>query len=451
MIFRSLTRRREIGANSYLLQNKNHRMVLDAGMHPGERGFDALPNFSLVPHDSLDAVLITHAHHDHIGSLPVLQQRQPSAPVYMTEATGELSSAMLHNSVNVMTRQREEQGVMEYPLFTHTELDQIRAKWNYHPTRKPFAMGRTNVECTLFDAGHIMGSAGALLRENGKTLFYTGDVNFEAQTIVREADFPREKIDALIVETTRGDHARPEGFSRRDEKERLAALIRETYERGGSVLIPVFALGKSQELLVTLHELRQLNLIPDMPVIIGGLTTKITLLYDQYASRVRRSYEGFRIMEDMGSLVAPRKGRREINLAARTIYALSSGMMTEGTISNEFARRFVTQPNNTVAFVGYTDPKTPGWRMRNAKAGDVICLDEKKPPVEVRCQIESFDFSAHAARETIVDYVRAVQPAKVLLVHGDAPAMDWFAGKFSEALPNSEIILPEPGEEITLW
>ncbi len=124
----------------------------------------------------------------------------------------------------------------------------------------------------------------------------------------------------------------------------------------------------------------QLNLIPDMPVIIGGLSTKITLLYDHYASRVRRSYEGFRIMEDMGSLVAPRKRRAEINLAARTIYALSSGMMTEGTISNEFARRFVTHPNNAVAFVGYTDPKTPGWRLRHAKPGDLVSLDEKKPP-----------------------------------------------------------------------
>lgn len=451
MIFRSLTRRREIGANSYLLQDGRRRFVLDSGMHPGEKGLDALPDFSLVPHDSVNAVLVTHAHHDHIGSLPVLQRRQPGAPVYMTEATGELSSAMLHNSVNVMLRQREEQGVMEYPLFTHTELDEIRARWDYQPTRRPFAVGRTDVECTMFDAGHIMGSSGLLLRDGDRTIFYTGDVNFEPQTIVREADFPREKVDALIVETTRGDHARPAGFSRRAEKERLAALIRETFERGGSVLMPVFALGKSQELLVTLHELHEMNLIPDMPVVIGGLSAKITLLYDHYASRVRRSYEGFRILEDMASLVPPRKGRKEIGLTARTIYALSSGMMTEGTVSNEFARRFVIHPDNAVAFVGYTDPKTPGWRLRHAGAGALVHLDERRPPVEVRARIESFDFSAHAARETIVDYVRAVQPSKVLLVHGDAPAMDWFAGQLSAELPESEIILPEPGEEIRLW
>ncbi|HEY2574176.1 MAG TPA: MBL fold metallo-hydrolase, partial [Verrucomicrobiaceae bacterium] len=237
----------------------------------------------------------------------------------------------------------------------------------------------------------------------------------------------------------------------RAEKERLAALIRETYESGGSVLLPVFALGKSQELLVTLHELREMNLIPDMPVVIGGLTTKITLLYDHYASRVRRSYEGFRIMEDMGSLTPPRKRRQEINLAARTIYALSSGMMTEGTISNEFARKFILNRGNAVAFVGYTDPSTPGWRLRHAKLGDMVSLDERRPPVEVRARIESFDFSAHAARETIVDYVKSVQPSKALLVHGDAPAMDWFAARLSQELPAMEIILPEPGEEVTLW
>src|SRR5262245_46809915 len=123
MIFRSLTRRREIGANSYLLQDGHRRIILDSGMHPAEDGTGAVHDFRSVPKGSVDAVLITHPHHDHIGSLPVLQRRQPDAPVYMTEATGELSTAMLHNSVSVMTRQREEQGVLEYPLFTHGEVD----------------------------------------------------------------------------------------------------------------------------------------------------------------------------------------------------------------------------------------------------------------------------------------------------------------------------------------
>ena len=451
MIFRSLTRRKEIGANSYLLETGRHRFIIDAGMHPKESGLDALPNLNSVPHDSVEAILISHAHHDHIGSLPVMQRRQPGAQVTMTEATGELTIAMLHNSVNVMSRQREEQNVMEYPLFTHREIDEIITRWTYHHTRRPFYLGNSDVQCTFFDAGHIMGSAGMLFNENGRTLFYTGDVNFESQTVSQAADFPTEKVDAMVIETTRGDYARPEGFTRRAEKERLAALINETDARGGSVLIPVFALGKSQELLTMIHELHEMNLIPQMPVFIGGLSAKITVIYDRYTSEVRRNYAGFRILEDMSMLVAPRKRKKELGYNARTIYALSSGMMTEGTASNEFAQGFLGNPRNAVAFVGYTDQATPGWRLRHAKEGDLVQLDEKKPPIELRCRVESFDFSAHATREGILDYVCKVSPSKVLLVHGDEPAQAWFAKSLAEKLPAAEVVSPEPGVDITLW
>ena len=451
MTFRSLLRRREIGANSYLLETDGHRIILDAGAHPKGRGLESLPQFDVVPHDSAEAIIVTHAHHDHIGALPVLQRRQPNTQVYMTEPTGEIGAAMLHNSVNVMTSQREELNIHEYPLFTHKEIDKVKPLWVYRDLRRPFYLPDTDVECTFFDAGHIMGSAGVMIRAEGKTLFYTGDVNFEPQTISREADFPTEGIDTLIVETTRGDYARPEGFTRRGEKERLAGIIREAFAANGSVLIPVFALGKTQELLLMLHELHEMDLIPEAPVVIGGLSTKTTVLYDHYASRTRRSYEGFRILEDMEMLVAPRKKRKELQYNQHTIYALSSGMMSEGTTSNTFARQFIDNPRNTVAFVGYTDPSTPGHRIRNAKPGEKIVLDEKLPPVELKCRVESFDFSAHSTRESIADYVQKVSPKKVLLVHGDAPAMEWFRQTLSATLPNSEVISPEPKQEIPLW
>ncbi|WP_050030671.1 MBL fold metallo-hydrolase [Verrucomicrobium sp. BvORR034] len=451
MTFRSLLRRREIGANSYLIENGRQRIILDAGAHPKEKGHDSLPNFNSVPHDTVNSILVTHAHHDHIGALPVLQRRQPRTPVYMTEPTGEVGAAMLHNSVNVMTRQREEQGIQEYPLFTHKEIDGIKGRWNYRDLRRPFFLPDSEVECTFFDAGHIIGSAGIMIRHEGKTAFYTGDVNFEPQTIAREADFPTTGIDTLIIETTRGDFQRPANFSRKAEKERLAQVIRETFDKGGAVMIPVFALGKSQELLVMLHELHQMDLIPNAPVFIGGLSTKMTVLYDNYASKTRRSYEGFRILEDMDTLVAPRKRRKELLYNVRTIYALSSGMMSEGTTSNQFAMRFMDNPKNTIAFVGYTDPATPGYRIRNAKQGEKIKLDPQLPEVPLLCRVASFDFSAHAVREDIVSYVTKVSPRKVLLVHGDAPAQAWFHQTLSTALPQSEIISPEPGETISLW
>lgn len=451
MRFRNLTRRREIGANCYLLEHGTHRIVLDAGMHPKQAGFEATPDFGPLPHQSADAILVTHAHHDHIGSLPVLQRRQPATHVFMTEPTGEVGSAMLHNSVNVMIKQREEQGINEYPLFTHRELDEIRARWIYRDCGRPFELPDTDLKCSFHDAGHIIGSAGILIRENGNSLFYTGDVNFEPQTIAQAADFPEHAIDVMIVETTRGDHQRPGDYSRQSEKERLGRVICETFEAGGSVLVPVFALGKTQEVMLMLHELHQHDLIPEMPVFIGGLSTKITVLYDHYAARVRRSYEGFHLLEDIDILVAPRRKGRVINYAPRSIYALSSGMMTEGTTSNQFAWKFLDNPRNTICFVGYTDPESPGGRIRLARDGDLVKLDEKLPPLPLRCRIESFDFSAHATRESISHYVERVKPRKVLLVHGDEPAQLWFENRFRETLPECEVIRPQTHEVVELW
>lgn len=451
MRFRNLTRRREIGANCYLLESGDQRVVLDSGMHPKFAGYAATPDFGPLPDHSANAIFITHAHHDHIGSLPVLQRRQEKTPVLMTEVTGELSSAMLHNSVNVMTKQREEENIPEYPLFTHRELDDIRRDWIYRDIDRPFNVPDTDWEATMFDAGHILGSTGVLIREGSNTLFYTGDVNFENQTICRAADFPTSGIDVLIMESTRGDFARPEAYSRKGEKERLASVIRDTHEAGGAVLIPVFALGKTQEVMLMVHELLQEGLIPACPLFMGGLSTKITVLYDHYASRSRRSYPGFRILEDIKMLTPRKRGRVELAANARCLYALSSGMMTEHTASNQFAWKFLDNPRNAICFVGYTDPDSPGYKIRTAKEGDMIKLARDLPPVPLRCRVESFDLSAHATREQLADYAEKVKPKKLLLVHGDEPAQMWFINRFRETMPETEVVRPDLHQPLELW
>jgi Cft2 family RNA processing exonuclease len=451
MKFCNMTRSRDIGANSYLLENNKTRLVIDAGMDPKHTGFDATPDFGALPSNSASAILVSHAHHDHIGSLPVLMRRQRGASVLMTEATGEVGSAMLHNSVNVMTSQRDELGVSEYPMFTHRELDEIQPSWMYRDFGRSFVVPDTQITASFHDAGHIIGSAGILLKEAGSTLFYTGDVCFENQTIARQADFPVEGVDVLVMETTRGTYQRPEDYSRKAEKERLAALIRDTFDANGSVLIPVFALGKTQELLLMMHELSVEGLIPSMPVFLGGLGTKITVLYDHFTDRVPRNYSGFRLLEDIDILVAPRSRRRQITYQNRAIYLLSSGMMSEGTTSNQFAFRFVENPRNAVAFVGYTDPETPGYRLRTAASGQQVVLSRELPPVTLQARVESFDFSAHASREQLAEYAEKVRPSKVILVHGEPAAQDWFANRFRDTLADTEVILPEPNKPFDLW
>src|SRR5205823_12929634 len=184
----------------------------------------------------LDGILISHAHQDHIGTVPVLMRRQPQARVFMTEMTAEIGSALLHNSVNVMTRQREELGHTLYPLFTHRETERASDLWNFCRYRQPYTFdgervgNRENEEFTFefWDAGHVLGSSGILLRAEGRTIFYTGDVNFDDQTIMQSAIFPQSDIDVLIMECTRGDTPEAVGWSRDSEEKKLEAAIDAT-------------------------------------------------------------------------------------------------------------------------------------------------------------------------------------------------------------------------------
>ena len=134
----------------------------------------------------------------------------------------------------------------------------------------------------------------------------------------------------------------------------------------------------------------------------------------------------------------------------RRIYALSSGMMTEHTLSNVFARRMLADPRHAILFVGYADPDSPAGRLRAAAAGEMVTLNEDAPPVERRCQVEVFDFSAHSQRDDILSYIRRLKPKKVVLVHGDPPAIAWFQRTLAVEEPGMEVIVPPPGVAIEL-
>jgi len=456
--FINLTRQTEIGANSYYLEVGRHRLVLDCGMHPKNAGEDALPNFKVMADREIEAVLISHGHQDHIGTLPVLMRRFPNARIFMTEATAEIGSTLLHNSVNVMTRQHEEIGAMSYPLFTHRETDRASELWHWCPLRQRISISgerarqheKDAVTFEFFDAGHVLGSTGILLRAEGRTIFYTGDVNFDDQTIMEAAIFPEEKIDILIMECTRGDHAKPADWTRAGEERRLAEAIDRTFKRGGCVLIPVFALGKTQEVLALLYKFRRERLLSEFPIYIGGLSSKMTDIYDRRASMTRRQLPRLQLMEETAPFVLNGQTIHDAPARAGRVYALSSGMMTPKTLSNIFARRVVENPLHSVFFVGYADSQSPAGLLRDAVPGVEVMLDPDESGQRVRCNIEQFQFSAHAAREALITYAKKLSPGKIVLVHGDPPAVEWMQATLTSELPASEIIVPPPGIEVEL-
>ena len=454
--FINLTRRTEIGANSYYLEAGGSGLVLDCGMHPRDDGEGALPSWKAIDGRRIDAILISHAHQDHIGTLPVLMRRQPNAPVFMTEATGEIGAALLHNSVNVMTREREELGTVLYPLFTHRETERASDRWHFCRYRQAYSAkaesGSHHGDLTFefWDGGHVLGSSGVLLRLEGRTILYTGDVNFDDQTIMSAAIFPETSIDVLIMECTRGDHPTPPGWSRESEEQRLVKAIEATFQRGGCVLIPVFALGKTQETLAMFYKFRRQRLLPDFPIYIGGLSSKMTEIYDRRANQSRRQLPRLQLLQDVAPFVLTGQTINDSPARAGRVYALSSGMMTPKTLSNIFARRIVENPRHSILFVGYTDPESPGGILRAARPGDAIRLDPDCPAQTLHCQVEQFQFSAHASRESLIAYALKLAPKKILLVHGDPGAVEWMRTQLSMQLPGSEVTVPGPGVEIEL-
>ena len=456
MRFTNLTRGAGIGSNCYRLDLGRETLLLDCGMHPEHVGTDATPLLHLLEEKPPTSVILTHAHQDHVGCLPLLQERHPGIPVLMTPGTLRIAEVMLHNSVNVMTRQHQELKLADYPLFTHRAIETASRSWVPCPLERPlspdgerFGSGE-GTAVTFHDAGHILGSAGVMIRSGGRKFFYTGDVNFEDQTIQTGARFPEEEVDVLLMETTRGDAPLPKGFTRRGEEMRFAGAVAAALEEGASVTIPVFALGKTQEVMAMLWNMQQQGVIPPTPVYIGGLSSKITAVYDAMAANVGRNLPKLQLMEGVAPYVAGGGEIQSLNPRKRAIYALSSGMMTEHTLSNIFARKVLPDPSQYLFFVGYSDPNSPAGRMRRSLHGENVQLDSGAPPVPFRCHRQEFTFSAHARREDLLSYAVKVRPKTVLLVHGDDPAVTWFRRELSALLPRSRVLAPQPGVSMDL-
>jgi Cft2 family RNA processing exonuclease len=445
-----------IGASAWFVDVEGHRLLMDAGTHPKCEGRGGLPLFKLIAQERVDAVAISHCHHDHVGSLPVAIRHFPEAHVFLTELSYFLVERVLHNSVNVMSRQREELGIREYPLYSHDEVDEIAAlfqgfrynreiEWAASHLLRP---GFVSPTLEFFDAGHALGSAGLMVRGQRETLFYTGDVCFHDQTILRKARFEDVRADVLIMETTRGNRPLPPGFSREGEVARLTAAIDRVLERKGCVLIPSFALGRTQEILALLALLMAEGKVPRQPIYIGGLGRVFTEIYDLESHRTHRQHSSLQLHEAL-QLVVLEKGQAEkMRLNGPRIFVVTAGMMSEHTASHDLAMRMAGDERHAIFFVGYADPDTPGGRLKASNIGEPFVFSPSGGEVTRRCEMESFDLTAHANREEMLEFVDQVDPRAILLGHGEEDSRRWFEEQIRARHPKVKIIQPQPGESV---
>ncbi len=436
----------EIGANSCYLNIEGTGIIIDAGLHPRRRDRLALPRFELLADKATDALLVTHAHTDHIGGLPYAMHQTPHVRVLMTRATRDLAEIMLRNSSKLLrsdvVSEFPAEALSQYNRAILRKLSLIFEGLRYREEcRLQGKWGHAPITLQMFDAAHILGSAGILMETERLRIFHSGDVNFSQQALLPGADFPRQHLDALILESTNGaDEEPPE---RSTEIARLAEIINAASDANGSVLIPAFALGKTQEVIKLIYELMRAGRIPRLPLYTGGMSRNINAIYDRYCYAVPRPEPGFEISDipqiaiDYDNLLSDEYFRRP------AIVVASSGMLNARTTAFQLAEKWLRAPNYAIVFAGYLDPDSPGYALAQSEAGRPFMMAGKS--MTRRCRVEQLRFTSHARREHLVDFVWTTKPKHVFLVHGDADACETLGAEIKKRLPQTKVYIPKLG------
>lgn len=429
----------EIGANCYYLNINGIGIILDCGMHPQKAGIDSLPKFDLLEDKPTDYVLISHAHQDHLNALPFLIKKFPHLKIFTTPQTRAIAELTLRNSISILKRQVDEK---EFEIYSRDEVDLLIKSINYKSYNEKFTLSSLNsdseIEAEFFDAGHIIGSAGILFSFDEKKIFFTGDINLSSQTLLPGASLPNEKIDILITETTYGatDSAPLQIWEK--EVERFSSSINKVINNGGSVLIPVFALGKLQEMLATIWIQMQRNKITTVDIYTGGIGNKINRVYDYNRYVVERNEKELVLHEISQKNLRELKDFDEL-FKFPSIVLASSGMIIESTNSFMLAKRWLHKKDSAIFTVGYMDPSTPGSIVAKARRGDKIQMTQRDRKVEVKCEIKNFSFSAHSKRKELLSIVEKLKPEKIILVHGDSEAIDWIGASILNQYPGKKV------------
>ena len=448
----------EIAASCHHVTFGGTGIVFDAGMDPNADGWAAVPPFELLRDRPVDHAIITHAHHDHLGSLPVLVKEVPHARVHMSKPTVMLAEMLLPSSARLQKRRIQEGSATGSPAYDVEMTDALSYVYEAHNLEAPFPLGGLHAEGeltgTFFHASHVLGAVGVLIEgeEDGerRRLFYTSDTHIGPQTILPGADFPEGSVDVLMLESTLGADPDAETASRKEQEKAFSAALKRVIDRGGSALVPVFALGRSQDMLALVARFKKRGLIPaDTPVYTAGAMRGIAAIYDdtrQSTPRLDPDFEVYSVEQER----LPRGGKKlDEALSKPGIYIVTSGMLFERTPSHSVAQHLIEDEKNGVFFVGYSKEGSPGARLLDAaQAGEQIVLDEDRGAQTIRADVERFRFSGHANRRDLIKIVDLLKPETVVLVHGEAAAKDWMYDNIRFFHPDVRVVIPGQGEEI---
>ncbi len=429
-----------IGASCTLIRLPGATLVVDCGVRYGSAS--PLPDLSQLNETRVDAILVTHAHMDHTGGLPVLLEACPAAPVFATPPTIDLVHILLRDSLKLMNIPDRES---EVPLYTEVQAEHLLRSMVPVKYHQPIQVGDTEIR--WLPASHILGAAMILLKTPAGTVLFTGDYSITAQQTVPALSRPDFQADLVISEATYGTRLHED---RHTAEERLLGQVAEVVSRGGRVLIPAFAVGRAQEVLLILKRAMRGGMLPGTPVFVDGMVRDVCEVYrshEPYVSRhllreIRRSTHPF--YTDLIQPVLRRDDRRRVLDTTPCIIVASSGMLTGGP-SQGYCQELVKNANDAILLTGYQDEESPGRALLELARSDGPRELRLGPTmVPVASSFGTYGLSAHADRMQMVSWIESLAPRTVALVHGDESAKE----TLSRSLRCADVICARDGMTI---
>jgi metallo-beta-lactamase family protein len=441
----------------YLLELNGQQLLLECGLFQGRRGesVERNRNFPFNPKE-IDAVVVSHAHIDHCGNLPNLCRQGFEGNICCTFATRDLASIMLEDSAEIqrddaifVSKKRAKKGLPPVePLYSATDAEKAVRQFVAFNYDRPFPVA-DGVTVTFRDAGHILGAAQVVLdvRENGRKFRYlfSGDIGRGGDDILRDPQ-PVEQVDYLQVESTYGarDHA-----PKINANAEVGRLVRATLDKRGKVIIPSFSVGRTQQIVYTLHQLTLAGELPRVPIFVDSpLSVNATEVYrlhpecfNESIYKFLREKENPFGMENLTYIREVAHSRKLNDLKDPAIIISASGMAEAGRIRHHLANH-IGNPINLILFIGYCAEHTLGAQiMAGNKTVNIF-----GEPHDVKALVRSIDsFSGHADRHELARYVENLNGdlKKIFVVHGEENQSLEFGQTLRTVRPKVEVLVPE--------
>ena len=425
-----------VTGSRHLVEVSGERSLLDCGLFQGyktlrERNWAPLP----VPAREIDAVVLSHAHLDHSGYLPALVKQGFKGKVFASPATQDLAEVLLQDSAHLQeedARRANRHGYTRHekalPLYTTADARRAIAKITPLPTHRELPLGEVGV--TLTPVGHLLGACAVTLRHKRQTLAYSGDVG-RRHDLLMPAPEALDGADVLLVESTYGNRRHPA----EDVAMRLAYIIRDTIKRGGSVLLPSFAVGRAQALMLVLQRLKAAGEIPaNVPIYLDSpMAAQATELYRRHRRLLRIApAEAARLCDGVRIVGSAAQSQRLVASRYPSVIISASGMATGGRVLHHL-KHLAPDPRHHVVFAGFQVAGSRGAHMV-AGATEVKIHGEYVP---VRAQVSGLEgFSGHADADELVQWMRGMRrpPQQTWIVHGEPDAADTLRMRLKDEL-----------------